>query len=614
MSIPHQPVTGLPAAPAAPTGLATSAASPSPAPQPYIPEDPLSVPDLTVPQILERLHKRGDITSSTYNVQKITHSRYEKPIMRLIADRSVDAKAVLELLDENGQYSHEDLVIASHTAPSPEAIAAIPRELAEKTPALPSHIDGNTLTIILPVEETSNARLLDALRRASNYPAIHPVYSTREEILKAVLENYRAEAQMAELTTGHTSNATTDQEAARRQSRDDEFERVVEESPAVKFVDLFLAQAITDGASDIHLEPGEKEIRIRFRIDGVLHEMNSAPRSMQNEIISRVKILSSLDIAERRKTQDGRLSYNHPRKGRTDLRVAILPTVWGEKIVLRILDNSQANMQLAKLGFSPDNLTRFRSTYTKPYGMILVTGPTGSGKSTTLYAALNDVSTPEVNIVTIEDPVEYRVPGINQVQVESKIGLTFASTLRTILRADPDIILLGEIRDTETAKIAVEAAQTGHLVLSTLHTNSAATSVTRLAEMGVEPFLVGSVVESILAQRLVRRLCVSCKTPYHPTAAELDVLKFPYNPSSLPTLYQPAGCRDCANTGYRGRVAVHEVLTMSPELERSVVEGANSGVIEDLAIKNGMTTLKQDGWDKVTQGVTSIQEILRVIA
>jgi type IV pilus assembly protein PilB len=324
--------------------------------------------------------------------------------------------------------------------------------------------------------------------------------------------------------------------------------------------------------------------------------------------------MADINIAERRIPQDGRLSVAaHGKK--VDLRVATLPTVWGEKVVMRILDNSTARMDLADLGFSPHNYGIFQKSYVKPYGMILVTGPTGSGKSTTLYATLNVVNKPEVNIITVEDPVEYRLPGVNQVQVNNKAGLNFAAALRSILRSDPDIVLIGEIRDHETAQIAVEASLTGHLVLSTLHTNDAPSAIVRLTEMGIEPFLVGSAVDAVLAQRLARRLCSKCKEPYVPDPTQLEAIRFkPYPGDPVPTFFRQVGCASCAKTGYKGRVAIHEVMAISDEIERLTVERASSTRIMAVAIEQGMRTLREDGLLKASQGITTIDEVFRVVA
>jgi type IV pilus assembly protein PilB len=345
----------------------------------------------------------------------------------------------------------------------------------------------------------------------------------------------------------------------------------------------------------------------------VLHEVMRSPRAIQSGVISRLKIMADINIAERRIPQDGRLSVTSNGK-KIDLRVATLPTVWGEKVVMRVLDNSTARLSLDDLGFGASNYERYSRSFTKPYGMMLVTGPTGSGKSTTLYATLNIVSKPEVNVITVEDPVEYRLPGINQVQTNNKAGLTFASALRSILRSDPDVVLIGEIRDHETAQIAVEAALTGHLVLSTLHTNDAPSSITRLTEMGIEPFLVGSALDCILAQRLTRRLCDKCKEAYDPEPELLERVGYPWVPGdAIPMLYRPIGCSACSKTGYKGRIALHEVMEVTEDIERLTVERASAAAIGETARAQGMLTLRADGMTKVGLGVTSIEEILRVV-
>jgi type IV pilus assembly protein PilB len=390
---------------------------------------------------------------------------------------------------------------------------------------------------------------------------------------------------------------------------------VVEDAPIVKLVNVVITQAVADRASDIHIEPTEHDVRIRYRIDGVLHEEMRAPKNIQAGIISRLKIMAEINIAERRIPQDGRLTATI--SGReVDLRVATLPTVHGEKIVMRILDKSNALLQLTDLGFLPENMRRYEQSYSRPYGTILVTGPTGSGKSTTLYATLNIVNDESKNVITVEDPVEYRVPNINQVQVNVKAGLTFAAALRSILRSDPDIVLVGEIRDRETANIAVQAALTGHLVLTTLHTNDAASTPTRLIEMGVEPFLVGSALDCVVAQRLARRLCDKCKERYLPTREQLAVVGWDIEAEGgeIPTVFRPVGCSRCSRTGYYGRFAIHEVMPISEDIERLIVERGHTEDLKKLAVAEGMLTLRQSGLRTVRSGTTSIEEVLRVIA
>ncbi|MEX0953068.1 MAG: GspE/PulE family protein, partial [Nitriliruptoraceae bacterium] len=376
---------------------------------------------------------------------------------------------------------------------------------------------------------------------------------------------------------------------------------------------LLITQAVNDGASDIHIEPSERDLRVRYRVDGVLHEVMRSPRSITSGVISRLKIMAEVDIAERRIPQDGRIALNIGGKP-IDLRFSTLPTVYGEKVVMRILDKSSVLLELKDLGFEPENEKRFEESYIKPYGLILVTGPTGSGKSTTLYATLNVKNQPEVNIVTTEDPVEYRLNGINQVQINKKAGLTFASALRSILRQDPDIVLVGEMRDAETATIGIEAALTGHLVLSTLHTNDAPSAITRLTEMGVEPFLVASATDCVLAQRLCRKVCTKC---HEMVQYEPDVyLKAGFAPDvaeGRPDLPHAVGCSACGNTGYKGRMAVHEIMTVTEEIERLCVAHASSDEIKRTAIEQGMSPLRDDGLAKVLQGHTTIEEIGRVV-
>jgi type IV pilus assembly protein PilB len=377
-------------------------------------------------------------------------------------------------------------------------------------------------------------------------------------------------------------------------------------------VNSLIEQAIENRASDLHLEPSEGDLRVRFRIDGVLHEIDTVPKAIQSALISRLKIMSGVDITERRVPQNGRITVELNSRA-VDLRVATLPTVWGEKIVLRVLDTGGIDLELKRLGFTEHNYERFSRSFTKPHGMLLVTGPTGSGKSTTLYATLTEISKPQINIITVEDPVEYRLPGVNQVQVNHKAGLTFAAVLPAILRSDPDVVLIGEIRDRVTAQLAVEASLTGHLVLSTLHTNDAPSAVTRLVEMGIEPFLVGSSLDCVMAQRLARRLCQWCREPYAPTRSELGAARWPFGEVEAPAqLWRAVGCRSCAGTGYRGRIALHEVMPVGEEIERLAVERASSHELQRVAVAEGMDVLRTDGLRKAAAGETTLAEVLRV--
>jgi type IV pilus assembly protein PilB len=389
---------------------------------------------------------------------------------------------------------------------------------------------------------------------------------------------------------------------------------VVDEAPIVKFVNLIILQAVQERASDIHVEPTEYDLRIRFRIDGVLHERMRQPRSIVAGVISRLKVMADIDISERRVPKDGRIGLTVEGKA-IDLRVSTLPTVHGEKVVMRILDRASSVQTLESLGFLPYQLAQYQRSYVKPYGAILVTGPTGSGKSTTLYATLNILNDASRNLVTVEDPVEYKLPNVNQVQTNVKAGLTFASALRSILRQDPDVILVGEIRDKETGVIAVEAALTGHLVLSTLHTNDAPSTPLRLVEMGIEPFLVTSAVDCVLAQRLARRLCERCKGPFTPTEEDLVAARWNHTDvPEVPTLYRAVGCNQCGDTGYRGRMAIHEVMPMTEELDRLIVARGSSESLRQVAIEQGMMELRRDGLAKVALGRTTLEEVSRVVA
>ncbi|MDP9068806.1 MAG: type II secretion system ATPase GspE [Actinomycetota bacterium] len=487
------------------------------------------------------------------------------------------------------------------------AIALVPEMTARRHNCIPLRFeDGNRL--VLAMADPANVVALDDIR-AMTKRDVRTVVATKADVVAAINRHYRLDSAAESLAEEAAEAAGPEQQTLEEMAGES-----ADDAPIIKLVNLLITQAVNDRASDIHIEPGERNLRVRYRIDGVLHEVMSPPKSVQNGITSRLKIMADINIAERRIPQDGRIGLKVSNKA-IDIRVATLPTVYGEKIVMRLLDKSSVLLELQDLGFQPENFQRYQESYKKPYGMILVTGPTGSGKSTTLYATLNILNQSHVNVITVEDPVEYRLPGINQVQVNPKAGLTFASALRSILRSDPDIVLIGEIRDRETAQIAVEAALTGHLVLSTLHTNDSASAMTRLTEMGIEPFLVSSALDSVLAQRLARKLCERCKEPYVPTEEELLRAKFPFDPDTeeLPKLYRPVGCTSCGKTGYKGRMAVHEVMSVTEEIERATVERASADEISKIATSQGMAFLRDDGMEKVRQGLTSIEEIMRVI-
>jgi type IV pilus assembly protein PilB len=501
-----------------------------------------------------------------------------------------------------------EFVDLSETKIDGSAVALVPELVARRHNCLPVGFDEGG-RLIVAMADPANVVAVDDIRAMSKRD-VKTVVATKADVAAAIGRHYRldrtAETLVEEAAAEQVDEKAHDLEAQLATAG-------AEDAPIIKLVNLLITQAVQDRASDIHIEPGEKDLRVRYRIDGVLHEVMSPPKSVQAGITSRLKIMAEINIAERRIPQDGRIGLVLQGK-QIDIRVATLPTVHGEKIVMRILDKSSVLLQLSDLGFLPENFQRFRESYMKPYGAILVTGPTGSGKSTTLYATLNIKNKSDVNIITVEDPVEYRLAGINQVQTNPKAGLTFASALRSILRSDPDIVLIGEIRDRETAQIAVEAALTGHLVLSTLHTNDAPSALTRLVEMGIEPFLVASSLDSVLAQRLARKLCDRCKEPYAPSVEELTHAKFPFEPGEEPPkLYRPVGCTSCGNTGYKGRMAIHELMPVSEEIERLVAENASAETMGRVAREQGMITLRQDGMEKARMGLTSIEEILRVV-
>src|SRR4249919_1744025 len=483
------------------------------------------------------------------------------------------------------------------------AAALLPEALCRRYRALPiGEEDGK---LLVAMSDPANVYALDDIRSITGRD-VRPVVATSNDVEQAI-QKYSGMGDQVEALASEAAEAL-DTEADLTQ-----VEAAVEDAPIVKLVQAIMTQAAADRASDVHIEPTEKDVRVRFRVDGVLHEVMHSPKSIQNGLISRLKVMGDLNIAEKRIPQDGRVSLRVNNRS-LDLRLATLPTVHGEKIVIRILDKTNALLQLSELGFLPQAFESYERSFRKPYGAILVTGPTGSGKSTTLYATLNIVNSIDRHIVTVEDPVEYRLPGVNQIQVNPKAGLTFASALRSILRADPDIILIGEIRDRETAMIAVESALTGHLVLSSLHTNDAPSAITRLIEMQVETFLVGSAIDYVVAQRLARQLCEKCKQAYTPEESEL--IEAGYAESRIPDLgvfFRPSGCQSCSNTGYRGRIGLYEVMPMTEEIERLTVERASSESVKRVAIEQGMFTLRDDGLHKAASGRTSIEEIARVV-
>jgi type IV pilus assembly protein PilB len=488
-----------------------------------------------------------------------------------------------------------------------KAALLVDRRVLRKHGALPLRVEDGRLVVAM--SDPTNFYALEDLTMLSGHP-VKPVVAVEDEI-RRVFDRALAIGQEVSEMLEEAAEEAFDEDAGEVELGVD---AGPEEAPIVRLVSAILQRAVGEGASDIHLEPQATELVVRMRVDGVLREVMSVPSKLQSGVIARLKILANLDIAERRVPQDGRFSVRSGGQ-KIDLRAATLPTVFGEKVVLRLLDTSSVEANLRKLGFGGRDLERYEEVYTRPHGTILVTGPTGSGKSTTLYATLDELNTPEKNIITVEDPVEYRMAGINQIQVNPKAGLTFASGLRSILRADPDVVMIGEIRDFETAKISVEAALTGHLVLATLHTNDAPAAVTRLTDMGVEPFLTASAVDCVIAQRLARRLCERCKAPAQIERELLETIGFPFGHvlEGEMSFYRPVGCDRCGGTGYRGRVGIYELMVIDDEIREMILRRTSAGEIGRVAQRNGMVRLREDGLLKAARGITTIEEVLRTV-
>ena len=492
----------------------------------------------------------------------------------------------------------------------PEVIKLVTEDVAKKHMVVPVNRVGSAL--IVAMSDPSNIFAIDELKFLTGYNI--EVVVASEVAIEEALEQYYAE----QVTYDDVLEDFDDSDIAFGDDEDDinvvDLERASGEAPVIRLVNYVLLSAIKKGASDIHIEPYERTFRVRYRIDGVLYEELKPPLKLKNAITSRLKIMSQLDIAERRLPQDGRIKLKLGRGRELDFRVSVLPTLFGEKVVLRLLDKSNLQLDMTKLGFEPEPLDQFKEAIHQPYGMVLVTGPTGSGKTTSLYSALTELNKTTDNISTAEDPVEYNLPGINQVQMHEDIGLNFATSLRSFLRQDPDIIMVGEIRDYETAEIAIKAALTGHLVLSTLHTNDAPSTVTRLLNMGIEPFLVTASVNLVLAQRLARRICPECKTSVETNPQALIDMGMKPEDATRVQLNKGVGCRHCNNTGYKGRVALYEVMPFNDELKELVLQGASTAEIKAEAIRLGMKTLRMAGLTKLVEGVTSMEEVSRVTA
>ncbi len=525
----------------------------------------------------------------------------------------VQEEEITQLLSE--QYGVPSINLR-HFEIDDSVIDLIPAEVSQKYLVVPVNRTGATLTIAMA--DPTNVFAMDDIKFMTGYN-VEPVVASETAIREAI-ENYYGSAHSLELKKVMDEMAEQDAPSSLEvlEEEDEEdlasLEASSEEAPVVKLVNIILTESIKKMASDIHLEPYEKDLRVRFRIDGVLYEIMHPPLRLKDAITSRLKIMAKMDISEKRLPQDGRIKVKIKIGGKIkemDYRVSVLPTLFGEKVVMRLLDKENLVLDMTRLGFEPESLAKFERQILKPYGMVLVTGPTGSGKTNTLYSSMHRVNTPETNIMTAEDPVEFNLHGINQVQMKEQIGLNFATALRAFLRQDPNIILVGEIRDFETAEIAVKAALTGHLVLSTLHTNDAPSTINRLMNMGIEPFLVSTSVNLICAQRLVRRICKECKEQVQMPPQALVDIGFSAEDSKAVQLYKGRGCANCNNTGYRGRVGLFEVMEISDEIRELILSGASALELRRRAVEEGMITLRISGVHKIRAGDTTIEEVVR---
>ncbi len=551
--------------------------------------------------IVELLIKRGLITS-----EDVTKAEDESKRTGL---------NIVKSLEKLGLITEDDVIYAmaeDQDAPyinlkeyilDPEVIAHLTENMAKEYKVIPIFRIDDTLTVAMANPRDIVA--VDDIRAKSKCTNIEAVMASEEMIQRAIDQYYSGLGEVDDVVKDineESIKALADEADAK------ELTEIAEEAPVIKLVNLLVMEAVRSKASDIHIEPDESVLRIRYRIDGVLREVNTTPRHLQNAIASRIKLLSKMDIAEKRKPQDGRIALRLENKN-LDLRVSTCPTIHGENIVIRILDKTSILLGLGDLGFSKDDLDNYEKLIHRPHGILLVTGPTGSGKTTTLYSSLATINSLEKNIITIEDPVEYQLPLVRQTQVNPKIGLTFAEGMRTFLRQDPDIIMVGEIRDKDTAEIAVQASLTGHLVLSTLHTNDASSAVTRLMDMGVEPFLISGTLIGVLAQRLIRVICDRCKEKYTPS---MDILRDIGFKEKL-VLYRGIGCAKCNYLGFSGRTAIYELLIIDDDIRRLIVEKASSDKVRKVAMEKGMHTLMDDGMDKIKNNVTTPEEVLRVM-
>jgi type IV pilus assembly protein PilB len=552
----------------------------------------------------------GDQLKQALDYQKKNGGRLGTCLVKMGLVSDDDITAVL-----SRQYGVPSINLKFYEV-DPAVIKLVPQETAVRYQIVPLSRVGSTLTIAMT--DPTNVFAMDDIKFMTGFN-VEPVVASETAISEAIHKFYGEVESVEELDKVMKDLTAEDAEALELTAEEAEMDlaslsKAAEEAPIIKLCNLILTDAVKRGASDIHVEPYEKEYRVRFRIDGILQNVMAPPLKLKDAMTSRIKIMAKLDISEKRLPQDGRIMIKYLKDGKKkelDFRVSTVPTLFGEKIVLRLLDKENLRLDMTKLGFEPEALAKFERQILKPYGMVLVTGPTGSGKTNTLYSSVARLNTSETNIMTAEDPVEFQLPGINQVQMKEQIGLNFASALRAFLRQDPNIILVGEIRDFETAEIAVKAALTGHLVLSTLHTNDAPSTISRLMNMGIEPFLVATSVNLICAQRLVRRICVQCKEPLQIQAAALTEAGYSPEEASKITVQHGKGCGTCNNTGYKGRVGLYEVMEINDELRELILVGASALELKKKAMEQGMITLRRSGLQKVASGLTTMEEVLR---
>src|SRR5262245_5044206 len=583
-------------------------------------------------QLAQRLAQKGQLNEA--DLPRISEAQAlnpDKPLHEVLMEKGFAKEE--HVLDALGEEFGLDVVDLTQTHVAEETLTAMPMRLVHRHNLMP--ISRNNGTIVVATGNPYDIYALDELQTLTGLN-VQPVLASPREISRLIKLHFGVGGD----TVAALNEAREKEEVELLEdieADDSELAKQAQEASVVRLVNQILIEAANERASDIHVEPEEKTLRIRYRIDGLLQTQILPPEitRFQNAIISRIKIMSRLNIAEKRLPQDGRIKMRVQNR-EIDVRVSIIPMIHGEGIVMRLLDKGRMVFNLANVGFLPDIYKTFKQLIDMPHGIILVTGPTGSGKSTTLYSALNEIKDETLKIITVEDPVEYQQPGISQIQVHHKIGLTFAHALRSILRHDPDVVLIGEMRDMETAESAIQASLTGHLVFSTLHTNDAPSAITRLIDMGIEPFLVASTVEGVMAQRLVRTICPDCKVSFTPDIEELPI-DFPTGKAaedmgvpglamapvhkddghaggSVPLLYKGAGCRACRQTGFRGRTGIHELMVSTDPIREMVVSRVNAGVIRHEAMKSGMKTLRQDGWRKVLMGITTVEEVARVTA